>query len=137
MSLNKQIAISVVEQMKESWGGRLPSWEEFRKASDDGRVRTNKNIAAQAVYSQGVPKAYLIIYGIITIWMGFLVFPATAVAWFFFDFSAWWIAAALIAGWFLIKVSRDGHCRAIEEGAKRNKDLYEVLVSAGAFWFEP
>lgn len=135
MGINEQITESTVKEMKEIWGGNLPSWEDFKKASKDGRVRANKTVAAQAIHMKGIPKAYFIIYGIITLWLGFLLFPATIVAWFFMDFSAWWILGSLFAAWFLVKVSREGHCEGMKDGAERNKELYEMLISNGAFLF--
>lgn len=137
MSMNEQIAQSAVQEMKEVWGGDLPSWEEYKKASQSRRVRANKTVAAQAIHMQGIPKAYFIIYGIITIWTGFLIFPATVIAWFFMDFSAWWILGSFFAAWFLVKVSREGHCEAMKHGAEKNQQLYEILVNNGAFLFHP
>ena len=86
---------------------------------------------------KGIPLAYFIIYGVITLWLGFLLFPAIIIAWFFLDFSAWWILGSLFAAWFLVKVSREGHCEGMKHGAERSEKLYEILVSNGAFLFGP
>jgi len=137
MSIDEQIAESAVKELKELWGGNLPNWEDYKRASKNGRVRANKTVAAQAVHMKGIPLAYFIIYGVITLWLGFLLFPATIIAWFFLDFSAGWILGSLFAAWFLVKVSREGHCEGMKHGAERSEKLYEILVSNGAFLFGP
>ena len=86
---------------------------------------------------KGIPIAYFILYGVITLWLGFLLFPATLIAWFVLDFSAWWILCSFFAALFLVKVSRSGHCEGMMHGAERNEKLYELLVSNGAFLFSP
>ena len=137
MDIKDQIAESAVEHLKEKWGGTLPIWEDYKKASKKGRVRANKTVAAQAIHMKGIPKAYFIIYDVITLWLGFLLFPATLIAWFFMDFSAWWILASFFTSLFLVKVSRAGHCEGMMHGAEKNEKLYELLVSNGAFLFSP
>lgn len=137
MGMNSKIAQSAVQEMKDMWGGNLPTWEDFKNASKNGRVRANKTVAAQAINIKGISKAYFIIYGIITLWLGFLIFPGTVIAWFFMDFSAWWMLGALFAAWFLVKVSREGHCEAMKHGAEKSEKLYEILVNNGAFLFGP
>ena len=137
MDMNEQIAQSAAQGLKEMWGGDLPTWEDFKKASKNGRVRTNKTVAAEAIHMKDIPKAYFIIYGVITLWLGYLIFPATLISWFFVGFSAWWILGSLFAAWFLVKVSRKGHCEGMKHGAERNEKFYERLVSNGAFLFGP
>jgi hypothetical protein len=137
MTFNEQIENPAVMELLKVWGGRLPNWEEYKKAYRDGRVRGNKTVAAQAIYLEGIPKPYLIIYGIITLWLGFLMFPITAIAWFFLDFSAWWILGSFFAAWLLVKISREGHCEGMKHGAEINEELYEALVNNGAFLFLP
>ena len=137
MDITEQIAESAVEELKEISGGNLPSWDEYKKASKNGRVRANKTVAAQAITMKGIPIAYFIIYGLMTLPLGFLLFPATLIAWFFMDFSAWWILGSIFAAYFLVKLSRAGHCEGMMHGAERNEKLYELLVSNGAFLFGP
>ena len=137
MGMNEQVALSVVQDMKEMWGGNLPTWEDFKQALKNGRVRANKTVAVQAIQMKGIPKAYFIMYGIITLWLGFLIFPATLIAWFFMKFSAWFILGSAFAAWFLVKVSREGHCEAMKHGAERNEKFYEILINSGAFLFGP
>ena len=137
MDINEQIAQSAVQDLKEMWGGNLPTWEDFKKASKNSRVKVNKTVAAEAIHMKDIPKAYFIIYGIITLWLGFIIFPVTLVLWFFMDFSALWILGSLFAAWFLVRVSREGHCEAMKYGAERNEKFYEILVNNGAFLFGP
>jgi len=55
MDMNEQIAQSAVQDLKEMWGGNLPMWEDFKKASKNGRVRANKTVAAEAIHMKGIP----------------------------------------------------------------------------------
>lgn len=137
MGINEQIAQSTVQELKELWGGNLPTWGDYKKARKNGRVIADKTIAAQAIHMKGIPIAFLITYGLFTLWLGFLIFPMTVIGWFFMDFSAWWILGALFAASFLVKVSREGHCEGMMYGAERNEKLYEILVNNGAFLFGP
>ncbi len=86
---------------------------------------------------KGIPKAYFVLYGMVTLWTGFLIFPAVLISWIFMDFSAWWILGSIFVAWFLVKVSREGHCEAMKHGAERDKKLYELLINNGAFLFSP
>ena len=137
MSMNQQIRESAASDLRNAWGGRWPTWDEFKSASENGRVQVNKTIAAEAVRLPPVPAIYRILYGVITLWIGFLALPVTAIAWFFSDFSAWWIAGALAGGMFLISVSRNGHCEGTKAGAEQNEEFYQWLVENGAFLFGP
>lgn len=137
MNVIQQMAEHTVKQMKETWGGRLPTWEEYREAYAAGRVRANKTIALDAIKMKGIPTIYYILYGLITTTLGFFIFPATVIAWFFARFSAYWILGAAFAAWFLVKVSREGHCEGMKAGAEKHKEFYELLVSRGAFLFGP
>ena len=137
MDLNKAIAESAVDDLKNMWGGNLPSWEDYKKAAKNGRVRANKTVAAEAINMQGIPKGYVIIYGLITLWLGFLIFPLTVIVWFLMSFSAWWILGSVFAAWFLVKLSRYGHCQGMIHAAEIHEPLYELLVRNGAFLFSP
>ena len=135
--MNEQIAESAVQEMRKKWGGSLPSWNYFKKAQKNGRVGANKTIAAQFAGMNILPKSYFILYGIITLWFGFFLFPSTLIAWFFFHFSTWWILGSIFMAWFLVKVSREGHCEGMKAAAEKNKKVYEILVNNGAFLFTP
>ena len=54
MDINEQIAQSAVQDLKKMWGGNLPTWEDFKKASKNGRVKANKSTAAKAIYMKGI-----------------------------------------------------------------------------------
>lgn len=136
MTTNR-VTNTIAEEVTKMWGGRTPTWEEFKQASRDGRVRVNKSIAAQAIFLKGMPIAYKILYGVITIWAGFLALPIVLIAYFIAKFSFLWVLGAAIASYFLIKVSREGHCEGIKAGAENNEDLYSLLFNNGAFLFGP
>lgn len=101
------------------WGGRLPTWEEFLAASKRGRVGINKTVAAQAIHMKGMPKAYGVAYGIVILWCAFLLIPSVIIAWLFMEFSSWWILVSVFVAFFLVRVSREGHCEGLSR-AKRN-----------------
>ena len=136
-TITQQINELTVKEMMEKWGGSLPSWEEFKLAVNGGRVKANKTIAAKAIQTQNVPKLSFFLYGVVTLWSGFLIVPGTIAAWFFMDFKWWWIIVAFLAAKFLIAVSREGHCHGMIIGATRNPDFYDVLIRNGAFCFDP
>lgn len=137
MSLNRQVAEQIASDMKSEWGDRFPSWREFKAASREGRIQVNRTVAAEAISWVQVPTPYRIFYGFVTMWIAFLALPITLVLWLSLDLSAWWIAGSLIGGWFLLKVSREGHCEGIKVGAERDEAFYQTLVENGAFWFLP
>ena len=137
MGMNEQVNQAAAKEIREAWGDRFPTWDEFREASAEGRVRVNKTIAAQVIHAKSVPAAYRIFYGVMLLWIGFLSVPIAIAVWYFMNISAWWILAGAGIGWFLIKVSREGHCEGIKAGAKKDQEFYETLVENGAFLFEP
>jgi hypothetical protein len=77
------------------------------------------------------------LYGVVTLWLGFLAIPVSLILWLSMGLSAWWVAAGAVAAFYLVAVSRDGHCQALRVGAEKHKGFYEVLVWQGAFFFEP
>lgn len=137
MGLNEQVNEAAAKEVQAMWGGRWPTWEEFRVASADGRVRVNKTIAAQAIYAKSVPAAFRIVYGGVTLWLGFLSLPIAMAVWFFADISVWWILGGAAIGWFLVKVSREGHCEGIRAGAEKDQQFYQAMLENGAFLFGP
>ena len=48
-TMNRRVNELAVKDLTELWGSRLPSWEELKEASREGRVRVNKTVAAQAI----------------------------------------------------------------------------------------
>jgi len=136
-SLNQQVNEDAVRRLTEMWGGRLPTWQEFKSASQDGRVRVNKTIASEAIHWAGMPTSMMVLYGIVTLWVAFLLVPIVIGLYFFDVVDGWWILGSVSVAWFLIRVSRDGQCEGIKTGAERNEALYAALVKNGAFLFEP
>lgn len=136
-SFNQQSANLTVRQLQEAWGGRLPTWDEFKAASKNGGVVVDKTVALSAINLQGMPRGPAVFYGVVTMWAGFLVVPVSLVAWVFFGWSGYWILGAVAAALFLLSVSRNGHCEVTLMGAERDQTLYDLLVSRGAFLFLP
>jgi hypothetical protein len=67
MSISERINASAARRLQKMWGGRMPAWEEFKEANDAGRVRVNKSVANIAILWRGMPKAHMILFGIITL----------------------------------------------------------------------
>jgi hypothetical protein len=127
----------IANDLKTLWGGRLPSWEEFKEASKTHRVRTNKGIASKGIFLRGVPKSYQIIFGIITA-AGVFLIPIICVVLYFVGYvNAWVAVGSFFVGWYLYKVTLDGACDGIRYGAEKSEPLYQYLVSRGAFLFGP
>lgn len=137
MTLNRQIALSIVEEMEELWGGSLPDWSDFKEAYSAGRVRANKTVAAQAIHLPEMPRLYFLLYGAIVPTIGFLILPLTIVAWFFAEISGWWIIGALAAAFYLFGAAREGHCQAMMLAASKDEAMYLKLIRCGAFLFGP
>ncbi len=133
----REIDDSIASDLKKIWGGRLPTWDEFKIASKAGRVRTNKGIASKAIFLRGVPISHQIIFGIVTAAATFLM-PVTAVILYFFGyFSGWVVIGCFTGAWYLYKVTLDGMCDGIRYGAEKKEALYCALVPRGAFLFDP
>ncbi|MFG1362702.1 hypothetical protein [Xanthobacter versatilis] len=137
ISFNQQTAELTVRMLREAWGGRLPTWEEFKLASKSGRVAVDKTVALQAINLQGMPRGPAVFYGVVTMWVAFLLVPASLVVWIAFGWSWYWMPGAVAACLFLLSVSRNGHCEVTLMGAGNHQNLYELLVSRGAFFFQP
>lgn len=127
----------VMRSLLEMWGERMPTWEEFKQANAGGRVSTDKSIALHAIHWRGVPKTWMVIYGILTPWIGFLVVPLAIAMYFFRGVSGWWILGGVCTAWFLFSVTKEGACEAIKDAATRDEEMYEALVKRGAFLFGP
>ena len=83
MGMNEQVNQAAAKEIREAWGDRFPTWDEFREASAEGRVRVNKTIAAQLIHAKSVPAAYRIFYGVMLLWIGFLSVPIAVAVWYF------------------------------------------------------
>jgi hypothetical protein len=133
----QQINARAAANLQKMWGGRTPTWEEFKEASRGGRVRVNKSVANIAIHWHGMPKSHMILFGIITLWATFLAVPIAIALHFITGISAWWIAGSAALAWYLYKVSIDGQCEGIRYGAEANEELYKALIQNGAFLFGP
>lgn len=137
IDLDAKIREMAISDLKNLWGGRFPTWNEFKKAHEKGRIKTHKGIANQALSLSGIPKGYYILYGIITPWMMFLI-PIISIILYFFGYGNGWVVfGCVLSGYFLYKVTFVGACYGIAEGAAADEELYRVLISNGAFVFGP
>ncbi len=132
----EKINASTVSELIKMWGN-IPSWEDFKQASKEGRLRISKPIALKYIYTTLVPKSYRILFGIITMSLWVLAIPICVAGWIFLELSAWWILGGFIVAWYLKDVSKNGHCQAIEETAFKSEEFYKLLVNEGAFLFPP
>ena len=139
MNINNQISQLNLREVKEAWGGRIPSWEEFKEAKKSGKIRVDQVLASRVfnVNSKGIPKPWFIIYGLIVPWLMFLSIPLSIAFTYFLNLNWWSVAGGIFLSWFLFKVASQGHCDAILDGAEQNKELYEFLIQNGAFIFHP
>ena len=133
----REIDDGMANDLKKLWGGRLPTWEEFKEASKNHRVKTNKGIASKAIFLRGVPKSHQITFGIITAAGVFLIPIISVILYIFGNVGAWVILVCFFAGWFLYKATLNGACDGIRHGAEKSEPLYQHLVSRGAFLFGP
>jgi hypothetical protein len=137
ISTDKEIAQDAVRELKDAWGGRMPTWEEFEEAYKAGRVRFNKTVARVALNDRRVPRIYDVLYGIIVPWAVFFVVPVTIVLWLVFKISGWWILVSVAAVGYLYRAWVRGPIRGMGVAALRNESLYDALVRNGAFLFRP
>src|SRR5271156_2849122 len=104
---------SITNDLVNAWGGRLPTWAEYKIANKSGRVRANKNIGMKAIYLQGVPRGFLFLFGIVTPW-GMCAAPVACIILAILGVWGWWtIIPGLFTSWFLYKVSLEGAAAAI------------------------
>ncbi|MGH7871863.1 MAG: hypothetical protein ACREQO_06540 [Candidatus Binatia bacterium] len=136
-NVGQMIDEGIVRDLTKLWGGRLPTWTEYKAARHAGRVKTNKGVAQRAVNQRGVPAYYRIMFGAVTPWGMFLV-PIAGVFSYFFSYSNGWFAvAALAGGIFCYKLTFAGACYGVLEGAEADEVLYQRLITSGAFLFAP
>jgi hypothetical protein len=137
MKVDFAIHEHVMRDLRERWGGSLPTWDEFKKARKDGRVTINKGIAQKAISIPGVPKAYHLMYGVVTPWAMFLV-PILSIILYLFGYgNGWVVLGCLFVGYLLYKITFVGACNGILDGAEANEALYQRLIFNGAFLFGP
>jgi len=131
--LSEEIDKLVVTNLTANWGGQLPTWEEFKQAKADGRVRVNKSVATKTLFWKGVPKTFQLLFGIVVPYAAFLVIPVSVGLYYFSNISAWWIVGSVFVAWYLFATARKGQCDGVSWGAERNAELYDALVRRGAF----
>jgi hypothetical protein len=126
-----------VDELRRTWGGRIPTWEEFKAARKEGRMRIDGLLAGEAVegrWARWTPNSY---FGPVTALAALLVLPAAIGAHFFLRTSGWWILGSAVAAWCLYKVSKNIAIRGVETAAEANPELYYLLVNNGAFQISP
>ena len=127
--------------MHKLWGGRFPTWEEFKKANNHGRVRVNKDLANKLAPSVG-PKAhrnrmrFVAIMLATALWAAFLALPIAIALYFLIGISGrsiWEFRSRLL----LDKggKGRAVRCPALWSGC--DEQFYLALINHGAFLFEP
>jgi hypothetical protein len=127
----------VVRDLNKLWGGRLPTWAEYKVAKRAGRIKTNKGVAQRAINQHGVPVYYRIMFGGLIPWAMFLVPIAGVIGYFLGYFNGWVAVAFLAGGIFCYKLTFVGACYGVLEGAEADEALYQMLLLNGAFLFAP
>jgi hypothetical protein len=137
MSLSNQIAELTVQELIQAWGGRLPTWDEFKGASRAGKVRLNKRIVVEMVTAGTVPRSYTVVYGMVVLPISVLIVPLAIVAYLFNWLGGWGLFGSVLGAGYLFKVAHDGAFRATLAAAESNEPVYWHLVRCGAFHFRP
>ena len=85
-----------------------------------------------------MPMGYSVFFGFIMTAAGFLALPITVLLYFLnYLTSGWYVFVGLALSIFLIKTARVGQCSGILAQARRDKEVYEILMRSGAFIFKP
>jgi hypothetical protein len=136
-SLEQSLSATITKKLIEAFGGRLPTWEEFRQASKHGRVRGSTSLAFYTMWWSGMPTGYAIFYGFFVALASLLAIPIAVGLYVFAGISGWWIIASIAMAVYLFGVTKQGAGTTMITGAQRNERLYQMLVIRGAFLFEP
>jgi hypothetical protein len=136
-SLEQTLYATITKKLIEAFDGRLPTWEEFKQASQHGRVRGSTSLAFYTMWWSGMPTGYAIFYGFFVALTSLLVIPFAVGLYFFAGISGWWIIASIAVAVYLFGVTKEGAGRTMITGAQRDERLYQMLVIRGAFLFEP
>jgi hypothetical protein len=127
----------IVNDLKKQWGGRLPTWDEFKKAHKAGRVSANKIVASTAMSLSGMPRKYYYMYGIVTPWGMFLI-PIISIGAYLLGYGNLWVVVGSFAiSYGFFKFQAAACCNTMLNGATANEALYQLLISNGAFVFGP
>lgn len=133
---------TIVEDLTAMWGGRLPTWEEFRSSHSRGIVRVSRHLAYKSFYGNAaVRKACGPRFGFgfaVPVGGALAIFAIPILACFVLKLSYWFVPLGwlVISPLFYKSLEREA-CRGLEAGAARNENLYETLVRQGAFLFSP
>jgi hypothetical protein len=136
-SLEQSLSATITKKLIEAFGGRLPTWEEFKQASRYGRVRGSTSLAFYTMWWSGMPTGYAIFYGFFVALASLLAIPIAVGLYFIAGISGWWIIASIAVAVYLFGVTKEGAGTTMITGAQRNERLYQMLVIRGAFLFEP
>jgi hypothetical protein len=132
-----------MRRLLEAWGGRLPTWEEFKKASRRGEVRVHKTIAFHVILDRGQPLrfvlAYVAAYSMLPLQvLSVLFLPVALVLYVLSYMSGWWVVGTILAAWIFGRLGSVGRLAAIASAAaERDKELYQAMLAHGALIFEP
>lgn len=137
MQMTQAMANATCTEMLKVWGGRYPTWSEFKTAHDAGRVQCDKTIAVLSIRSPAYPAMWRFIYCGIVFAISRLIVPAALAAWLLGFIGGWWAVASIPAAMLLKAVCREGVVYGMIEGARNNEAFYNQLVTNGAFRFAP
>jgi hypothetical protein len=135
--LEQSLSATITKKLIEAFGGRLPTWEEFKGASRHGRVRGSTSLAFYTMWWSGMPTGYAIFYGLFVALASLLTIPIAIGLYVFAGISGWWIIASIAVAVYLFGVTKEGAGTTMITGAQRNERLYQTLVIRGAFLFDP
>ena len=135
----RELDSSIVRKLAQMWGGRMPTWEEFKLAHERGVVRTNKSLAYKVFWDVGVPKFRALVFGFIIPVVGALIVLAAPVVLSIMGKLSYWLIPVIwiLGSWLLFKVCAIAACEAVKDRAVRNQKIYESLVKRGGFSFAP
>jgi len=136
-SLEQSLYATITKKLIEAFGGRLPTWEEFKEASRQGRVRGSTSLAFYTMWWSGMPTGYAIFYGFFVALASLLAIPVAVGLYVLAGISGWWIIASIAVAVYLFGVTKEGAGTTMITGAQRSEQLYQMLVIRGAFLFEP
>lgn len=128
-----------LERMHSDWGERYPTWEEFNEALSDKRVYVNDIVvtATKAIFLEGMPLWMAILFGSITLGIGFFTVPILVGLYFFGYVNGWFVIASPFVSYIIIRIARTGMSKCVTIGASKHKHLYDILLMEGCFYIHP
>lgn len=128
---------AALNQLLAVWGNRLPSWDEFRAAAQEGRVRVAKNFWLP---SQVYPQRYrgdLYLFTLINPSLAVLIFLASLAYALFWGASWWWVAIGGVAAIYLLSVATNGLAQTMLLAARDDRLFFDCTICRGVFYFAP